>query len=184
MSTINWALKKTRTNLVLFVYGTRMQCDQLHVCSVLATKNVKCWILSSPRLIHDVSFEEKNALGVSTGFDMHVHRVNPAIVWLPHWAVHLTTFDGCQGAIPARWVILCLLFFYLISAPSSGDDNSRCFMLLNKFSVCWCAGTSSLCCSCNWWLHWPSSSFPREPELIFLKRNFWTTFGGAGISWR
>jgi len=27
-------------------------------------------------------------------------------VWLPHWAVHLTTFDGCQGAIPARWLLL------------------------------------------------------------------------------
>ena len=140
-------------------------------------------IVKSPTYSRCVIWK-KNALGVSTGFDMHVHRVNPAIVWLPHWAVHLTTFDGCQGAIPARWVILCQLFFYLISAPSSGDDNSRCFMLLNKFSVCWCAGTSSLCCSCNWWLHWRSSSFPREPELIFLKRNFWSTFGGAGISWR
>jgi hypothetical protein len=35
------------------------------------------------------------ALIVSTGFHMHIHRVNPAIVWLPYWVVHLTTFDGC-----------------------------------------------------------------------------------------
>uniref|UniRef100_A0A804ULM2 Ras-related protein RABH1b n=1 Tax=Zea mays TaxID=4577 RepID=A0A804ULM2_MAIZE len=28
-------------------------------------------------------------------FHMHIQRVNPGIVWLPYWAVHLTTFDGC-----------------------------------------------------------------------------------------
>lgn len=65
---------------------------------------------------------------------MHIHRVNPAIVWLPYWAVHLTTFDGCQRAISARWVILfpTVLSSYT-PASGCGVDNSGSYELPNDF---------------------------------------------------
>nr|ACL53340.1 unknown [Zea mays] len=50
-------------------------------------------------VIKDLHLRTVDELGLDksivSGFHMHIHRVNPAIVWLPYWAVHLTTFDGC-----------------------------------------------------------------------------------------
>ena len=70
-------------------------------------------------------YQSKMTLIVLTGFDMHIHRVDPAILWFTHWALHFTTFDGCQGAIPTGRVILFLLPFYLIQASDPAVVNSN-----------------------------------------------------------
>lgn len=56
-----------------------------------------------------------NTWALSTGFNMHIHRGNPAIMWFQHRAVYLTTFDGCQGAIPAKWVKFLFIFLLYLS---------------------------------------------------------------------
>jgi hypothetical protein len=52
---------------------------------------------------------------------MHIHGVHPAILRLPHWTVHLTAFDGCPGAVPARWVISSTIIL-APTFPSAGDE--------------------------------------------------------------
>ena len=58
---------------------------------------------------------------ICVGFDVHIHGVHPEILRFPHWAVHLTAFDGCPGAVPARWVISSTIILALMF--SSGADK-------------------------------------------------------------